>query len=271
MSRKKCFIIAPISTPKDRVKIYENDPDHFLHVIEGLLVPAVSLADFEPVVPITKGSDLIHAEIVKNLQEASLVLCDMSCLNPNVFFELGIRTALNKPVCLIRDDKTPFIPFDLAGVNTATYASSVKKWVLDKETAKITEHIKASSTGTTNALWRCFGFTQVAAALSNPSAQTEAEFLRGEIRKLQAQVATSKTKQPTPPPRTQAILDILTAVATTVAAPLGMRVKSVDFSETQTIVTFLNQFPSTRWDEFKTRFIPLLPAALTNLPVWPDW
>jgi hypothetical protein len=117
MSRKKCFIIAPISTPKDRLKNYENDANHFLHVIEGLLMPAVSLADFEPVAPITKGSDLIHAEIVKNLQEASLVLCDMSGLNPNVFFELGIRTALNKPVCLIKDDKTPFIPFDLAGVN----------------------------------------------------------------------------------------------------------------------------------------------------------
>ena len=78
----------------------------------------------------------------------NLVLCDMSVLNPNVFFELGIRTALNKPVCLIKDDKTEFIPFDLAGVNAATYASSMKKWVPDKEGAKLTEHIKASATGT---------------------------------------------------------------------------------------------------------------------------
>ena len=42
------------------------------------------------------GADLIHAQIVKNLQFADVVLCDVSTHNPNVFFELGIRTALNR-------------------------------------------------------------------------------------------------------------------------------------------------------------------------------
>ena len=53
--------------------------------------------------PTASGSDLIHAKIIKNLETADLVLCDMSALNPNVFFEFGMRTALNKPAL---DDAT---------------------------------------------------------------------------------------------------------------------------------------------------------------------
>jgi len=45
---------------------------------------------------------LIHAEIIRNIENADLVLCDMSCLNPNVFFEFGIRTSLNKPVSVVK-------------------------------------------------------------------------------------------------------------------------------------------------------------------------
>lgn len=99
MAKEKCFIIAPISTQAERAVLYLNDPDHCEYVIEHLLVPAVEKAGFEPVKPKAKGANLIHAEIVKNLQTAALVLCDMSGLNPNVFFELGIRTAMNKPIC----------------------------------------------------------------------------------------------------------------------------------------------------------------------------
>lgn len=40
------------------------------------------------------------------VEEADMVLCDMSRLNANVFFELGIRTALDRPAALVKDDQT---------------------------------------------------------------------------------------------------------------------------------------------------------------------
>jgi nucleoside 2-deoxyribosyltransferase len=95
-----CFIIAPITTPEERITLYQNDANHCRHVIEHLLVPAVEKAGFKPLLPIAEGSHLIHAEVIRHLREADLVLCDMSGLNANVFFEVGIRTAQNKPVCL---------------------------------------------------------------------------------------------------------------------------------------------------------------------------
>lgn len=70
----------------------------FVHI---LLIPAIKKAGFEPILQKTKGSELIHGEIIRNIESADFILCDTSVLNPDVFFELGIRTSLNKPVCIL--------------------------------------------------------------------------------------------------------------------------------------------------------------------------
>jgi len=117
--KKHCFIIMPITTPDNMVDQYEHSggKDHFKHVLDCLFVPAVKEAGYEPIPPTTKGSDIIHAGIIQNLETADLVLCDMSSLNPNVFFEFGIRTSLNKPVCVVKDDLTKKVPFDTGIIN----------------------------------------------------------------------------------------------------------------------------------------------------------
>ena len=106
--------------------LYSNDADHFRHVLDHLFIPALEKIKMNPIRPIAEGSDLIHAEIIKNLEKADLVLCDASCLNPNVFYELGIRTALDKPVAIVRDDMTPKIPFDTTIINHHTYESALR-------------------------------------------------------------------------------------------------------------------------------------------------
>lgn len=57
----------------------------------------------------------------------------MSLLNPNVFFELGIRTALNKPVCMVTDERTKKIPFDTNIISYHTYNSKLEPWNLENE------------------------------------------------------------------------------------------------------------------------------------------
>ncbi len=102
----KCFVIMPITMPEHLVSNYRDDPEHFIHVYECLFEPAIKEAGYEPLSPSSKGSEIIQADIIRNLEDSDLVLCDISILNPNVFFELGVRTALNKPVCLVRDQLT---------------------------------------------------------------------------------------------------------------------------------------------------------------------
>jgi hypothetical protein len=117
----KCFAIMPISTPKDMLERYWRDEDHFIHVAEYIFKPAAEQAGYEFCPPSITSSDVIHAEIIRNLEESALVLCDITLWNANVFFELGIRVALDKPVALVRDTFTADIPFDNALISCHTY------------------------------------------------------------------------------------------------------------------------------------------------------
>lgn len=133
-----------------------------------MFIPAIEAAGFTPIRPEAKGSPLIHGQIVKHLSEADLVLCDLSSHNPNVFFELGVRTSLNKPIALVRDEHTK-LPFDTSGINTLRYDSKLQGWDVADEIKKITEHIteSAASCDEQNPLWRQFG---LAITASEPSA-----------------------------------------------------------------------------------------------------
>jgi DNA-binding CsgD family transcriptional regulator/nucleoside 2-deoxyribosyltransferase len=154
----------PITTPLLYNQTYNNDKDHFPNVLQHLFTPAIDKAGFETISPKSTGSDLIHADIIKNLSDSDLVLCDMSILNPNVFFEFGIRCALNKPVALVIDDKTEKIPFDTGIINCHTY-NSAPIWKVDKEIEDLSKHIKESfeKSKNNNALWKYFGIKQTGA------------------------------------------------------------------------------------------------------------
>ncbi len=161
--KKDCFIIMPITTPDEHVGLYKGDKDHFTHVLEHLFMPALEEAGFNPIPPTSQGSEIIHADIIKQLSDADLVLCDMSILNPNVFFEFGIRTALDKPVVLVADDKLKGkVPFDAGFINCHPYDSSLEPWHIKDDIKGLVEHIKISfdKSGERNALWKHFGIAQ---------------------------------------------------------------------------------------------------------------
>jgi hypothetical protein len=74
---------------------------------------------------------VIQKRIVENLYSNELVICDVSCRNPNVMFELGMRLAFDKPVIIIKDDKTPY-SFDTSPVEHITYRRDLRfKSVVD--------------------------------------------------------------------------------------------------------------------------------------------
>ncbi|VAX40856.1 hypothetical protein MNBD_PLANCTO03-2440, partial [hydrothermal vent metagenome] len=162
--QKTCFIIMPITTQENYFDLYRDTEEHFRHVLDLLMMPAVEKAGYTPIRPSAQGADLIHAEIIQNLQSADLVLCDMSCVNPNVLFEFGIRTALNKPVCIVKDDKTPKVPFDTMVLNYHQYRSALDSWHLPEDIRLITSHIRDSAKRSKgdNALWRYFGLRTAA-------------------------------------------------------------------------------------------------------------
>lgn len=179
-----CFIIMPLTTPDALVPLYAKDSDHFAHVLHHLFMPALRKADFHPILPIAQGADVIHAEIIKNLETAELVLCDISSLNPNVFFELGCRTALNKPVCYVMDDLTRAIPFDTGIINHHTYDHTLVPWKLEQEIEQLSAHVRASAERSEgkNKLWEYFGLQSMArASKADGDQQDRLELLLMEV------------------------------------------------------------------------------------------
>jgi nucleoside 2-deoxyribosyltransferase len=163
MAERKCFIIMPIITPRDLISYYKDDVQHFLHIMSLLFLPAITKAGFVPISPISQDSETIHSEILSVIESADLVLCDISIHNPNVFFELGIRTALNKPVCLVKDDITENVPFD-THINCHTYLSNFSAWTIEKEIERLASYImdSFSISNNSNSLWKYFDFKSYA-------------------------------------------------------------------------------------------------------------
>jgi hypothetical protein len=109
--KKTCFFIGPIGDDKTPIRDWSDQ------VLKYIVTPVVAeLAYDNP-----RRSDLIARtgsisfEIMKRLVEDTLVIADLTESNPNVFYELAIRHALQKPVVhLIR--KGDKIPFDLRDI-----------------------------------------------------------------------------------------------------------------------------------------------------------
>ncbi|MGB8657924.1 MAG: hypothetical protein WCE90_09095 [Candidatus Zixiibacteriota bacterium] len=181
---KKCFIIMPLTTPETMLDKYRDGKDHFNHVLQCLFIPGIKQAGYNPIPPIAKGSDLIHADIINNLETSEIVLCDMSCLNPNAFFEFGIRTSLNKPVCVVKDEHTLKVPFDTGILNYREYQSSLDPWFIETEIKKICEHITTSAQRSKgeNTLWKYFGLkTEAAPYKGEIGADSKLEYISMQI------------------------------------------------------------------------------------------
>lgn len=185
-----CFVIMPITTPPSVREAYRDD-DHFAHVLEHLFTPALGAAGYEVWPPSATGSDLIQGEIIRQLDQADLVLCDMTSLNANVFFELGIRTALDKPVAMVKDRHTENIPFDVGSMSCHEYDGRMEAWTLPAQVDGLTAHVQActSRDGTRNTLWKYFGIeAQARVGSAGTSDDDKLDYLVRQIEDLRNDV-----------------------------------------------------------------------------------
>lgn len=197
---RTCFVVMPITVPSHLLERYGDRPDHFTKIYDALIAPAVERAGLEPIGPARSGTENIQAGIINDLQDADLVLADLSALNPNVFLELGIRSALDKPVCLVWDGHDG-LPFDSGTLNTHRYDSR-PIYELNTEIRKMAEFIKTTidkSEGR-NALWRFFGSASATlpTAELNPADATVASKLARLTELVESRLAT-------PPPAPAAL------------------------------------------------------------------
>lgn len=188
----------PITTHPEQAELYAGDTEHWQHVMESLFEAAIRDAGFEPIRPVAQGSHLIHGSIIHHLSTADLVLVDLSSHNPNVFFELGVRTSVNLPIAIVRDEHTD-VPFDTAGVNTHAYDSNLRGWEILDQQRRLAKHIRDSeaSCAGQNPLWRQFGLTIKASEPDTNESPLEAkvDLLTSQFIRLQANIDSDRNER----------------------------------------------------------------------------
>lgn len=112
---KKCFVICPIGNENSSTRI--NADKLFKYII----TPVCKECDFEPIrVNQLSDANSITQTIVEHLEQADLVIADISEHNPNVFYEIGYRSRTQKPIIHLRN-KDESLPFDIASIRTYNY------------------------------------------------------------------------------------------------------------------------------------------------------
>ncbi len=118
-AEKICGIVMPISECDGRKASHWSDVRHIVEL-------AAKEAGFNArLVSDTFESNLIHKEILQNIYQDDIIICDVSGRNPNVFFELGIRMATQKPTVIIKDNVTAY-PFDTGPNRYIEYPSDLR-------------------------------------------------------------------------------------------------------------------------------------------------
>jgi O-acetyl-ADP-ribose deacetylase (regulator of RNase III) len=70
-----------------------------------------------------KYSGWIHEKMIEQIANADIAIVELTTLNPNVFYELGVRHALNESVTVLIQQKNlaEKIPFNLGGMSIVMY------------------------------------------------------------------------------------------------------------------------------------------------------
>jgi len=120
---KQCFVIMPIGSG-DPYEVYLNRYKNIIKPAiedynnEGTRIFEAVRADF-----ITKTGSITKS-VIQHIYNADLVIADLTDLNPNVFYELGVRHALRNGTILVALDGTK-LPFDVGDLNTVFYKDRV--------------------------------------------------------------------------------------------------------------------------------------------------
>lgn len=120
-----CFVIMP----------FGEKPD-----IDGKLVDFDEIYDFiiKPVIENRlkmtcircdkiDNAGWIHKDMLEHIIFDDIVIVDITTLNPNVFYELGIRHALRPAITILIQKEGTTIPFNIRGLRIIDYDLSIGK------------------------------------------------------------------------------------------------------------------------------------------------
>lgn len=135
--KKTCFVIMPIGKKgTEEARIFKDIYD--LIIKEAVLASRLSY-DCKRVDEVQKPGTIIK-DIEQMIKNADVVIADLTGRNPNVFYELGTRHALDKNTILMAQNLDE-VPFDLQGERLIIYTPSEPRSV-DETKKRIINFLK---------------------------------------------------------------------------------------------------------------------------------
>ena len=111
--------------------------DHYQLIFE----PAIKKAGLTPVRADNEifGTGKIIDQVWTGINSAKVLIAELTNRNPNVFYELGLAHALEKPVVLVSSNEND-VPFDLQHIRVIYYDTNDPFWG-NKLMEKVAENI----------------------------------------------------------------------------------------------------------------------------------
>jgi len=113
-----CFVIMPFGDKPDQ----EGNPIHFDEIYKSFIKDAVEELGIRCIrCDEIVQSGWIHSKMFNSINDADVVVVDITALNPNVFYELGVRHVLSRNVTVIIRQPGTKAPFNIQGFNYVDY------------------------------------------------------------------------------------------------------------------------------------------------------
>jgi len=136
-----CFVMQPFG-------------GHLGTYYDSIFKPAIKQAGLTPV----RADDDIFAtgkimdQVWRGIRQATVLVAELTSKNPNVFYELGLAHALEKPVILVSSNQED-VPFDLRHIRAIFYDQNDPFWG-QKLIDKIADNITSALTNPEEAIFR---------------------------------------------------------------------------------------------------------------------
>lgn len=131
-----CGVVMPIASMGG-----EYTENHWKDVFNIVKEAAKAAGYNAQLVSHSDSVGVIHNDIVQNLYQNEIVVCDVSGKNPNVMFELGMRLTFDKPTIIIKDDYTNY-SFDISSIRHEEYPRDLRYNLIQDFKEKLAKRIR---------------------------------------------------------------------------------------------------------------------------------
>jgi hypothetical protein len=142
MAKSVCFVLMPFGTKVDS----SGRPIDFDCIYNSIFKPAVNDTGLLPVrADEEQAQGFIHKLMYERLLLSEYAIADLTILNANVYYELGVRHAARPSTTIMTMAGQAGLPFDVAGLRALPYSLDSKGAPVDADGAKaaLVEQLKS--------------------------------------------------------------------------------------------------------------------------------